>query len=149
MIGLNGVGKSHILNGIGLKAIEKGYSVLRVNANKLAESLMASRKNGSYKEFTKAIYKTDFIIIDEFALRPFVAGGTEEMFALLQDLDENNAVGITSNRDFADWKSFFADYTLASAFTDRAVHQATVIKVESGTSYRFRNSQKLNIAKPQ
>src|SRR5579862_2811924 len=33
VIGISGVGKSHLCGGIGLRAIEKGYRVLRYNSN--------------------------------------------------------------------------------------------------------------------
>lgn len=140
LVGQSGVGKSHLVNGIGLKAIEKGYTVLRFNANDLASQLLQAQKDQSYHEFVARILKADFVIWDEFAIRPFPPGGLEELFALLEKIDESSALALTSNRDFVDWKPFFADNTIASAFTDRVVNKASIIKIV-GTSYRIRHFQ--------
>lgn len=127
-----------MVNGLGLKAIEKGYAVLRYNANDLAEQLLMAKKDKTYKDFLAKILKADLVIWDEFAIRPFPEGGLEELFALLEKLDETSALAFTSNRDFVDWRPFFADNTIASAFTDRAVNKSTIIKIV-GASYRIRN----------
>ncbi len=141
LIGQSGVGKTHLANALGLKVIEKGYSVLRFNANDLAEQLLMAKREGGYQEMASKILKADFVIWDEFAIRPFPYGGLEELFALLQKLDETTAVAFTSNRDFSDWQPFFADNTIASAFIDRAVNKATIIKIV-GNSFRLRNSER-------
>lgn len=70
--------------------------------------------------------------------RPFPPGGLKELFALLEKLDETSALAFTSNRDFVDWRPFFADNTIASAFADRAVNKSTIIKIV-GASHRIRN----------
>ncbi len=98
-----------------------------------------AKKDGGFQEIFSRILKADFVIWDEFAIRPFPNGGLEELFGLLQKLDENVAMAFTSNRDFSDWQPFFADHTIASAFIDRAVFKATIIKI-AGNSFRLRNS---------
>lgn len=144
-MGLNGCGKSFILNAIGLKAIEKGYGVLKFTAYRLAEQLLRERSEKTYDRFLKKLLKTNFIIINEFASRTFPPGGTDELFDLLDELDEAVSIGITTNRDFKDWKQYFADNTKASAFTDRIINNAVLIKVTSGTSERQKNFEKKNL----
>jgi DNA replication protein DnaC len=140
-VGKSGTGKTHCANGLGLKAIAKGYSVIRFNSNDLAEQLLMAKKDKRYVEFTNKILKSDFVIWDEFAIRPYPQGGLEELFALLEKLDENVSMALTSNRDFADWTPFFSDNTIASAFTDRIINKSTIIKV-LGDSYRIRTVDK-------
>ncbi len=44
----------------------------------------------------------------------------------MEKLDESVSIAITTNRDFRDWQSFFADQTIASAFTDRIINNAVL-----------------------
>lgn len=140
-VGKSGTGKTHCSNGLGLKAIAKGFTVIRFNSNDLAEQLLMAKKDKRYGEFTSKILRADFVIWDEFAIRPYPQGGLEELFALLEKLDENTSMALTSNRDFTDWAQFFSDNTIASAFIDRIVNKSTIIKV-LGESYRIRSVDK-------
>jgi DNA replication protein DnaC len=138
-MGVSGIGKSHIINGIGIRALEKGYTVYRYNSHDLVEDIFTYRKNNSYQAFLKKLLKADFFILDEFAIRRYPEGGTDELFALMEKLDEHVSIALTTNRDFRDWQIFFADNTIASAFTDRMINNATMIKVETGMSQRQKN----------
>ncbi len=144
-MGVSGIGKSHIINGIGLFAIEKGFIVLRYCSNELADKLLLARKEKTYNELISKITKADFVILDEFSMRPCCEGGMDELFALMEKLDESVSVAITSNRDFKDWNTYFSDNTIASAFTDRAINNAILIKVEAGTSERQKNFERKNL----
>lgn len=138
-LGLSGGGKSHLANAIGLAAVEKGFHVQKFKSNRLVEELLKAKSTGGLSNLIKKIMKNDFVVIDEFALRPYPEGGASELQGLLDELDECCAVAITSNRDFSDWEPFFDDKTVASAFTDRAVHDGSIIRITNGKSYRTRN----------
>ncbi len=143
-IGISGAGKSHLACSIGLAAIEKGFHVQKFKSNKLVDELLKTKHSGTQESFIKKILKNDFVIIDEFALRPYPEGGTAELQGLLDELDEHCAVAITSNRDFIDWEPFFDDKTIASAFTDRAVHDGSIIRISGGKSYRTKNYERMD-----
>ncbi len=142
LIGIPGVGKSHCASAIGLKALEKGYNVFRIKAKKLVNELLQTKQAGTQDVYIKKLLKLDFLIIDEFALRQYPEGGSGELQGLLDELDEKVAVAITTNRDFIDWEPFFDDKTIASAFTDRAVHNGTIVRISGGVSYRTRNYER-------
>lgn len=143
-MGISGIGKSHVINGIGIRALEKGYTVYRYNSHDLVETIFAHKKENTYKRFLKKLLKANFFVLDEFAIRSYPEGGTDELFALLEKLDETVSIAITTNRDFKDWQSFFADNTIASAFSDRIVNNAMMIKCEKGMSQRQNNFQNKN-----
>lgn len=138
-IGQPGCGKSHCASAIGLKALEKGFNVFRIKAKKLVNDLLQTKQAETQEAYIKRFLKLDFVIIDDFALRQYPEGGSGELQGLLDELDERVALAITSNRDFVDWEPFFDDKTIASAFTDRAVNNGTIIRVVEGKSYRTRN----------
>jgi DNA replication protein DnaC len=143
-MGISGIGKSHILNGIAIRALEKGYTVYQYNSHDLVDAIFEHKKENTYKQFLKKVLAADFFLLDEFVIRPYPEGGIDEIFALVEKLDETMSIGITSNRDFRDWQSYFSDNTIASAFTDRVINNAVLIKVEQGMSQRQKNFENKN-----
>jgi DNA replication protein DnaC len=135
IIGISGVGKSHICGGIGLRAIEKGYKVLRYNSNDLVDHLLKAQKKDAHNELVKEICNADFVIIDEMCLIEYPPGGTILLMRLLEKLDEHISVGFTSNRELSEWAKYFPDDVVASAFVDRTINHATIIRI-TGDSNR-------------
>jgi DNA replication protein DnaC len=135
IIGISGVGKSHICGGIGLRAVEKGLKVLRYNSNDLVDLLLKSQKKDTYNEFVKEICSVDFVILDEMCLIEYPPGGSILLMRLLEKLDEHIAVGFTSNRELSEWAGYFPDDVVASAFVDRTINHATIIRI-TGDSNR-------------
>lgn len=129
MIGISGVGKSFLTNGIGLKAIEKGYKVLQYNSNDLVDLLLLAQKKETYQNLVKEICGFDFVIIDEMCLVEYPPGGTVLLMRLLEKLDEHISVAFTTNRELSEWIPYFPDEVVASAFVDRTIHQATIIRI--------------------
>jgi DNA replication protein DnaC len=129
VIGISGVGKTHICSGIGLRAIEKGYKVLRYNSNDLVDLLLQAQKKADYNTLTKEICAADLVILDEMCLIEYPPGGSIFLMRLLEKLDEHTSVAFTSNRELSDWVRFFPDDVVASAFVDRTIHQATIIRI--------------------
>ncbi len=129
MIGVSGVGKTFLTNGIGLKAIEKGYKVLQYSSSDLADLLLQAKEKGTYESLIKDILSNDLVIIDEMCLNPYPEGGATLLMRLMDKLDENLAVAFTSNRELSGWLPFFPDEVVASAFVDRAINCATIIRI--------------------
>ncbi len=88
-MGISGIGKSHIINGIGIRALEKGHVVYRYNSHELVDAIFAHRRENTYKSFLKKLVSADFFILDEFVIRKYPDGGTDELFALIEKLDES------------------------------------------------------------
>ncbi len=129
VIGISGVGKSHITCGLGLKAVEKGFKVAQYNSNDLVDLLIDMKKNSGYDKFLKDLLSMDLVIIDEMCLLEYPPEGSTLLMRLLDKLDENIAVAFTSNRELSDWVPFFPDEVVASAFVDRSINYATIIKI--------------------
>jgi len=129
IIGVSGVGKSHLCGGIGLKALEKGYKVLRYNSNDLVDLLLDAQKKGIYTDLIKEISHVDLVILDEMCLIEYPPGGSILLMRLLEKLDEHISVAFTSNRELSEWVPYFPDDVVASAFVDRTIHQATILKI--------------------
>lgn len=129
IIGISGVGKTHLCDGIGLRAIEKGYKVLQYNSNDLVDLLLQAQKSDTYNMLVKSICSVDFVILNEMCLIEYPPGGSILLMRLLEKLDEHIAVAFTSNRELSEWASYFPDEVVASAFVDRTINQATIIRI--------------------
>ncbi|MEX0681373.1 MAG: IS21-like element helper ATPase IstB [Balneolales bacterium] len=141
LMGKPGVGKTHLANALGLKAVEQGQKVLLVHANELIEDLNRSRADDSYQRLLKKLVKYDLLIIDELGFKSFPSRGTDDFFEVIRRRYEHASTIITTNRDFQGWETLFGDVVIASAIIDRIVHHGHIIKI-LGESYRLKPYKK-------
>lgn len=141
LMGKPGVGKTHLANALGLKAIEQGQKVLLIHANELIDDLHRSRADESYHRLLKKLVKYDVLIIDELGFKSFPSRGTDDFFEVIRRRYEHASTIITTNRDFQGWETLFGDVVIASAIIDRIVHHGHIIKI-LGESYRLQPYKK-------
>jgi DNA replication protein DnaC len=141
LMGKPGVGKTHLANALGLKAIEQGHKVLFIHANELIDELQRSRATDSYQRVLKKLIGYDLLIIDELGFKAFTARGTDDFFEIIRRRYEIRSTIITTNRDFQGWDTILGDTVIASAVIDRLVHHSHVIKI-LGDSYRLKTFTK-------
>lgn len=141
LMGKPGVGKTHLANGLGLKAVEQGRKVFMIHANELIDQLHRSRADDSYHRLLKKLVKYELLIIDELGFKSFPSRGTDDFFEVIRRRYEHASTIITTNRDFQGWETLFGDVVIASAIIDRIVHHGHIIKI-LGESYRLKPYKK-------
>ena len=139
-MGKPGVGKTHLANGLGLEAINKGYKVIFMHANSLIDQLYQAKAEGKYQKTVKDFAKADLLILDEVGFKAIPQSGINDFFEVIRTRYEQKSTIITTNRSFEDWGKLFGDKVMASAIVDRIVHHAHIIKI-TGESYRLKNAQ--------
>src|SRR5262249_36767402 len=77
------------------------------------------------------------LIVDEIGYLPFILGGGNLFFQLVNARYEKGAMILTSNHGFSEWGVFMATPWLRPPLLDRLLHHAIVIQIE-GASYRLR-----------
>lgn len=138
-VGQSGVGKSHLIQGIGLRACALGYRVRYTTSANLITELNASLADQSFPEVLRRYAKRpEWLIIDEFGFekieREECSRATNLLYKVI-DARSGRPTAIITNVDFEKWADYLGDPPLAMAFLDRVVDGAIVHKIK-GKSYR-------------
>jgi DNA replication protein DnaC len=141
MIGVPGVGKTHVATSLGIQACRQGYKVRFYNAAALVNELIQAQDDHRLSRFLASAQKQHLIIIDELGFIPFSSAGSHLMFQFFSNLYERVSMMVTSNLSFADWTQVFGDERLTAALLDRLTHRAHILEFV-GDSYRFRQRMK-------
>jgi DNA replication protein DnaC len=141
MVGVPGVGKTHIATSLGIQACRQGYRVRFYNAAALVNELIQAQDDHRLSKFLASVSKQHLIIIDELGFIPFSSAGSHLMFQFFSNLYEKVSMMVTSNLSFADWTQVFGDERLTAALLDRLTHRAHILEF-IGDSYRFRQRMK-------
>lgn len=134
-----GVGKTHLASGLGIKAIEQGFSVQFLRFDELMIQLRRDAELPPSKLRRKKYLSTMLLIIDELGFEPMNRQEASLFFRLVTYRYGRGAILITTNKSIRDWTELLAgDEVLATAILDRLLHHAHVINIK-GRSYRLRD----------
>ena len=145
-VGESGLGKSHLIQGVGRCCCAHGYRVRYCTSAKLLEELTAASGDNTLPTRVRYYSRFDLLIIDEFGLDKLERREHPESSSLLYKvIDSRSRQGSTAlvtNIDFKDWSDYLGDPPLAMALLDRVVDGA-IIQRFKGKSYRaYRAEQK-------
>ena len=139
LIGPSGIGKTHLLMGLGRALCLAGYRVLFRPAVTLATELEVAHKELKLPRLLASYRRFDLILVDELGYLPFSKPTAELLFQFFSDRYERASVAITSNLAFAQWTQVFGNEQMTAALLDRLVHRSHILAME-GESFRFRQS---------
>lgn len=134
-----GVGKSHLAVGLGLRAIEIGFSVSFYRLDELMHQLKKDAQLDPSRLKHRKYMAVSLVIIDEFGYQQLDREEANLFFRVVNYRYAKNAsTAITTNKGIASWPSVLADdEVLAGAILDRLLHSATVLNIQ-GRSYRMK-----------
>ncbi len=138
-IGPSGIGKTHLLMGLGRALCLAGYRVLFRPAVTLATELELAHKDLRLPRLLSHYRRFDLILVDELGYLPFAKPTAELLFQFFSDRYERASVALTSNLAFAQWTQVFGNEQMTAALLDRLVHRSHILTME-GESFRFRQS---------
>jgi len=134
-----GVGKTHLAVGLGLKAIEQGFSAQFYRFNELLVALKADADVPPNRLRRKKYLNTALLIIDELGFEPMDRPEASLFFRLVTYRYGRGSILITTNKSVRDWSELLAgDEALTTAILDRLLHKAHVFNIK-GRSYRLRD----------
>jgi DNA replication protein DnaC len=139
LVGQTGLGKSRILQSVGLAACVLGYRVRYATSAKLLQKSTAALADGTFARLLDAYARWDLLLIDEFGFdrweRAAQAQASTFYYRLLDARTGRRSTALATNIDFKAWADYLGDPPLATAFLDRLVDGAVILKI-TGQSYR-------------
>ncbi len=133
--GLPGTGKTHAVCAIGHRLIEAGRAVLFVPAYRIAQDLLAARRDLRLAQALRKFDAFDLLIIDDLGYLPQGASESEVLFTLMAERYERRSMAVTSNLVFSEWDKVFRSPMATAAAIDRIVHHSVILEFDS-PSYR-------------
>lgn len=134
-----GVGKTHLAVGLGIKAIQHGFSVQFYRFDELLVALRADAGVPPNRLRRKKYLNTSLLVIDELGFEPMNREEASLFFRLVSYRYGRGSILITTNKSVRDWTELLAgDEALTTAILDRLLHNAHVINIK-GRSYRLRD----------
>lgn len=134
-----GVGKTHLAIGLGMKAVEQGFSVQYFRFDELLNELRSDAALAPAQLRRRKYLSTALLVIDELGFEPMNRQEASLFFRLVTYRYGRGAILITTNKSVRDWTELLAgDEVLATAILDRLLHKAHVLNIK-GRSYRLRD----------
>jgi DNA replication protein DnaC len=138
MQGPPGVGKSHLLCGLGIRAIQLGFSVQYFRFDELLTALRADAHLPPVMLKKRKYMSTALLLVDEMGDDPMSREDASLFFRIVNYRYGRGAMIITTNKSIRDWTELLAgDEVLAIAILDRLRHRAHVLNIK-GRSYWLR-----------
>jgi len=138
-----GVGKTHLVTALGVKAIEHGFSIAFY---RLDELLHEMRKDGDVppqRLRRKKYFNASYLVVDEVGFEPMNPKDASLFFRLVSYRYLRGSTAITTNKAVKDWPGIFAgDEALTAAILDRLLHKSVVLNIR-GRSYRLQDLERL------
>lgn len=137
-VGQSGLGKSRLIQGIGLAACV-WFRTRYVTSGELLEDLTAALADGTVHDRIRHYARFDLLIIDEFGFdrieRSVCPQAASLWYKIIDARGQSASTALVTNIDFKEWTEYLGDAPLAMALLDRLVHGAAIIKLK-GKSYR-------------
>jgi DNA replication protein DnaC len=139
LVGQSGLGKSRMIQSIGLAACMLEQRVRYITSGELLEDLTAALADQTIHDRVRFYGKFALLIIDEFGFdrteRASCPEAASLWYKIIDARSQRASTALVTNIDFESWAEYLGDAPLAMAMLDRVVDGATIIKLK-GNSYR-------------
>jgi DNA replication protein DnaC len=139
LFGPPGVGKSHLVCGLGHALIDAGRRVLFTRCGELVQRLQAARRDLRLPQELAKLDRFDLLILDDLSYVRRDQAETSVLFELIAERYEHRSLAITANTPFSQWGEVFVEPAMTVAAVDRLVHHATILEMNV-QSYRRRSA---------
>lgn len=148
LFGPPGVGKSHLVCGLGHALIEAGRRVLFTRCGDLVQRLQAARRDLRLPQEMSKLDRFDLLILDDLSYVRRDQAETSVLFELIAERYERKSLAITANTPFSQWGEVFVEPAMTLAAVDRLVHHATILEMNV-QSYRRRTANDASAQSPR
>jgi DNA replication protein DnaC len=138
-VGQSGLGKSRLIQSIGLAACLLEQHVYYITSGELLQDLTAALADHTLPDRVRFYAKFSLLIIDEFGFdrveRAVCPQAASLWYKIIDARSQRVSTALVTNIDFEAWADYLGDAPLAMAMLDRVVDGATIVKLK-GKSYR-------------
>jgi len=135
-----GLGKTMLAVGLGLKAVDSGYTVCFERMANLVKIMDIAETDRTAGFRLRNIKKAQLIIIDEIGYTPINRGQANSFFTMISETYETSSVIFTTNKEITEWTEMLGDPVLTTALLDRVLHHARCYSLK-GESYRLKHPE--------
>jgi DNA replication protein DnaC len=139
-VGQSGLGKSRLIQSIGLAACMLEKRVYYITSGELLDDLTAAMADRTIHDRVRFYAKFSLLIIDEFGFdrieRAICQQAASLWYKIIDARSQRASTALVTNVDFESWAEYLGDAPLAMAMLDRVVDGATIVKLK-GKSYRI------------
>ena len=129
-IGETGVGKTGLMSGLVLKAVQNGYRALFIKAQDLFDEMYASLADRSTRRLLKSLANVDVLAIDELGYLNIKTEQTNIFFKLMEERHHRKPTLITTNMPYAAWQDFLGNRPLTQALLSRLRERCHTLTIE-------------------
>lgn len=151
-VGESGLGKSHLIQGVGRCCCAVGYRVRYITSAELLEELTAASGDNTLPARVRFYSRFDLLIIDEFGFdkleRREYPESSSLLYKVIDSRSRKGSTALVTNIDFKDWADYLGDPPLAMALLDRVVDGAIIQRFQ-GKSYRAHRAEQKAAGKDQ
>jgi DNA replication protein DnaC len=143
LVGQSGLGKSRLIQSIGLAACLLEQRVYYITSGELLQDLTAALADQTIHERVRFYARPALLILDEFGFdrieRSLCPQAASLWYKIIDARSQRVSTALVTNIDFESWADYLGDAPLAMALLDRVVDGATIVKLK-GKSYRVHRS---------
>jgi DNA replication protein DnaC len=140
LVGQSGLGKSRLIQSIGLTACMLEHRVRYITSGELLADLTAALADQTIHDRVRFYARFELLIIDEFGFdrteRAVCKEAASLWYKIIDARSQRVSTALVTNIDFESWADYLGDAPLAMAMLDRVVYGATIVKLK-GKSYRI------------
>lgn len=140
--GATGSGKTYIACALGNAACRKFYHVRYIRVPELMDKMLLAHTDEACRKALRIYTKADFLILDEWLLRPMNQEWSYELLELVEARTKHGSTIFCTQYDSEEWYPRLSpdrDSPVADAVMDRIVHNAYVLAIEGNISMRERH----------
>lgn len=136
-----GVGKTTLAKALGMRALEKGHTVLFSTLPNALADLLRQESIPATERRLRRYVRPDLLILDELGYVPCDTRAADLFFHIVSRRHEARSVVVTTNLGFKAWGSAFKDASCLGALVDRFAQHCHIMDIDA-ESWRQKSSLK-------
>ncbi len=137
LMGPPGVGKSHLVQALGLALAKAGFTVLYRSIFDAVRDLLHDEAFEGHDRVMAKYLQPDLLILDDMGMKQLPKRSGEYLFEIIMRRHQLKSTMMTSNWPLEDWGKLVGDVPAATAILDRLLSEAQIVQI-TGKSYRLR-----------